>query len=145
MITPEQLARVGTEDAHQQAIFCQAAIKINENPERYGPLKRLFFAVPNGGDRGSVIVGTKLKSTGVKKGVADMLLLYPRARFHGLCIELKKLGLENRKNGGMSEEQVEFKDAVVEQGYAFACAYGWEQAWFYLEKYLDLPAPTPPA
>ena len=41
-ITPEQLAASGSEDGHQSALFCWAAL----NTEQYPQLKNLF-AIPN--------------------------------------------------------------------------------------------------
>ena len=44
--------------------------------------------MPNGGHRNKATAG-KLKAEGVRAGVPDLMLLYPRHGYHGLVIELK--------------------------------------------------------
>lgn len=67
-ITPEQLAKSGSEHGEQSALFAWAA----DNVEQYPQLKWLF-AVPNGfyGDSGQK---GKMKAEGLRKGVPDVVL-----------------------------------------------------------------------
>ena len=57
----------------------------------YPQYRGLYFAVPNENTRAdsNAITGAIRRSMGVYHGVADTLLLIPRGRFHGLCIEYK--------------------------------------------------------
>ena len=75
-------------------------------------LRPLLFAVPNGGAR-SAITGAILKSEGVLAGVADLLLLVPNEKYHGLCIEMKTA------KGRQSTTQKQWERAVTLQGYKY--------------------------
>lgn len=125
-ITPEMLA-TGSEDGEQAAIFCWAALP--EQQSKYPELKWLF-AVPNGGFRNIVTAG-RLKATGLKRGVSDMMLPVRRGVWPGLFIELKTI------KGVMSEEQKDFANFVRSQGYGFAKCVGWQEAVKMLVRYLD--------
>jgi len=115
-MTPEQLAKAGTEHAHQCALMCWAA----NNFETWPKLKKLF-AIPNGGER-NPIVASRLKAAGVKSGVPDLMLPVARHGFHGLFIEMKK------PKGTIGPNQPAWEQALKEEGYAHLYAYGWEQA-----------------
>jgi hypothetical protein len=133
-ITPEDLAKSGTEDGNQMALFCKAA----ENVGKYPQLKWLH-AIPNGGDR-NVIEAGKLVAAGTRSGVWDVFLPYPydgMAGYHGLYIEMKKPNRRNHKNGGLSDEQLEFGQYAEQMGYYCAVCYTWEEAWEILVKYLE--------
>lgn len=127
MITPEQLAKSGSEDAHQAALFCWAALNIKQYPK----LKWLF-AIPNGGSR-DIREATKLKATGVKRGVPDICLPVKRGQWSGLWIELKK-----NKKAVTSDEQKEYIAFLKSQGYGAMVCYGWEEARNMLIKYLEI-------
>lgn len=132
MITPESLAAVGTESAHQQALFCFFALHRKEYPET-----EWMFAIPNGGER-NPIVAAKLKAEGVKAGVPDIFLPSVRrdsgtiqcAGHAGLFIELKV------KKNKLSLEQEKFFYALRERGYWVSRCYGWEAARDEIIKYL---------
>lgn len=49
------------------------------------------FSIPNEGRR-SWNLGSKLKRSGLKKGVPDIFIAYPSGSFHGLFIEFKSKG-----------------------------------------------------
>lgn len=55
---------------------------------QYPQLSPLLFAVPNGGSRNK-IEAVGLKRQGVKPGVADLILLFPRGGHGALLIEMK--------------------------------------------------------
>ena len=131
MITPEQLAQSGSEDGHQAALFCWAVL---DGIKSYPDLKWLF-AIPNGGVRDK-ITANKLKATGVKAGVPDIFLPIRRNHFAGLFIELKRPATSGKKQGRLSNEQKEWREALLSQGYGVYVAYGWEDARDTLLAYL---------
>lgn len=101
--------------------------------------RRLFFAVPNGaalmsGGRGARI----LKREGMTNGVADICYLQPRGPYNGLAIEMKVPGREGEKNGGLSEEQLEFKEQAAEAGICVDTCYGAEHAIQVFDTYMKL-------
>lgn len=87
--------------------------------------------IPNGGWRNKVVAG-KLKSEGVKPGVADYFLPVARQGFHGLYIELKA------QDGRISDVQKQFRDFVLAQGYQYHLAKGWEDAYSSIKAYLGI-------
>lgn len=127
-ITPEQLARGGTEHAHQTALFCWAAMA---EQKRAYPGLELMFAIPNGGERNKIVAGN-LKAEGVKAGVLDIFLPVPRGGFHGLFIEMKV------KPNKPTTEQKEFQAAVELQGYATVVCYSWVEAAMSIKRYMNL-------
>lgn len=138
-MSPEQCAKSGSEDAEQTALFCHIQNMMNANPIRYNCLA-WAFAVPNGGSRGStkkdaMIVGARLKATGVKAGVSDIFIPEPRHKLHGLFIEMKKS--HDQGGGEVSDKQKEFGGWVQRRGYGFCVCYGWVQAWGVIEQWLD--------
>lgn len=126
-MTPEQLARAGTEEAHQTALFCWAAI---EAQAQRHPELRLLFAIPNGGLRDK-ITAAKLKAQGVKSGVPDMMLPVRRGAYNGLFIELKKTG------GAASTDQKSWLSLLASNGYATRLCVGWEMARDTILEYLS--------
>ena len=126
--TPDQLAKAGTEAAHQTALFCWAALPSQK--EKYPELEMMFH-IPNGGTRNKIEAG-HLKAQGVKAGVPDICLPVPRGRFHGLWIEMK-LG-----NNKPSDHQERWMNKLWIQGYYVQVCYSWMQAVQNLVYYLEL-------
>lgn len=71
-----------------------------------------LFAVPNGGKRDAV-TGAILKAEGAVAGVADIIFLMPKGKYHGLCIEMKT------EKGRQQDAQKAFEKAVTETGYLY--------------------------
>ena len=126
MITPEQMAKAGSEHAHQSALFCWAALP--ESQILY-PELQWMFAIPNGGERNR-IVAAKLKAEGVKAGVLDIMLPVPRWGKHGMFLEMKV------RPNKPTKEQNAFAEAMQAQGYYCAVAYSWEEGRTKLIAYL---------
>lgn len=150
-MTPEQLAKSGSEHAHQRALFARIAQYNNSTysttgrevwEKRKAQLKWLY-AIPNGGQRHGAVAG-KMKAEGTKKGVWDLFLPVParksehNAYYHGLYIELKTPDRRNDAYGGLTDEQVEFGNFVHANGYATAVCYTWEEAFSEIMKYLGV-------
>jgi len=115
---------VSLESEEQEALFQWAAIQSGNHPE----LKWLFH-IPNGGFRHKATAAA-LKRQGVKPGVLDLCLPVPRKGFHGLYIELKRLGEKP------SPRQNRWLLFLREQGYKAVVAVGWVEAAEILLDYL---------
>ncbi len=51
----------------------------------------VIFAIPNGGYR-RMREAVRLKAEGVLAGVPDLMIAEPRGAYHGLFVEMKKIG-----------------------------------------------------
>ena len=74
--------------------------------------------------------GAKLKRMGVRAGVADIMILKATKQAVGLCIELK--AGKNKQ----TPSQVEFRDAVIQEGWAYYVCYDFDSARKVIDKYL---------
>jgi len=136
LITPEMLAKSGTEHGEQAALFQWCALNIKEYPQ----LKWLY-AIPNGffataGQK------AKMKAEGLKDGVPDICLPLSKVLdkyklVSGLYIELKIPKRRNHKNGGCSNEQYEWLTYLINAGYQCYVCYGWEDARDKILEYLN--------
>jgi hypothetical protein len=113
---------------------------------------RLLFAVPNGaflaGDkRQRQIQMAKLKQSGLRPGIPDLMLAIPsfseriglRIReflFAGLFIEMKKIGEQ------ATPLQIEVADILRRQGYNVVIAEGSDEAIRAIRAYLGDPMPS---
>ena len=79
---------------------------------QYPELSVNLFAVPNGVAT-SATQGRILKAEGMVAGVADLILMYPNADHHGLCIEMKT------KEGTQRPTQKAWQQAVERYGYRY--------------------------
>lgn len=100
------------------------------NTNRYPELKWLHH-VPNGGSRNKQ-EAVKLKQMGVKAGVSDLCLPYPKGAYCGLYIEMK-YGKNKQQ-----DTQKEFLADMAEAGHFVATCYSAEEAIKVLEEYLKL-------
>lgn len=99
-----------------------------------------MFAIPNGGQRGdgsakgAAIAGGRFKAEGVRQGVPDIFLPYPKfisaysPQIHGLFIEIKIPKYKTYTDGGLSDEQKEWHNRLSNAGYYVATCYGWIEA-----------------
>lgn len=105
------------------------------NRNRYPELKWLHH-VPNGGSRNKQ-EAVKLKQMGVKSGVADLCLPYPRGIYCGLYIEMKY------GDGRQQDSQKEFLADMAAAGHYVATCYSAEEATAVIREYLSLIKRTP--
>lgn len=131
VITPEQLAKSGSEHAHQMALMQWCAQNVNQ----HAILKRLF-AVPNGGER-SASVAASMRAEGVKPGVPDLCLPAPMYSFAGLYIEMKRPELAIALKGGLSKDQEDWIKYLLDARYAVVVCYGWQAAVEAIKDYLS--------
>jgi hypothetical protein len=137
-VTPEQLAKSGTEDGEQTALFCHAA-EAAKTDYRWG----LLYAIPNGGKRG-VATAARMVATGTRTGFPDVGLAVAQpfvaslaTRYHGLFIELKRLAHLGKPAGRVDDAQKYWHEALRGQGYRVEVCYGWEHARDTIQAYLD--------
>lgn len=107
-------------------------IKWSQQPsvrQQYPELKFLFH-VPN--ERADKVEAANLKRMGVKPGIPDLMLPVPSGEYHGLFIEMKKIG------GWPSADQLWWLEHLKANGYAAFVCYGWQQASEVLMWYLNL-------
>lgn len=117
---------ITTEHGEQVALFLWAQM----NKARL-PWLDMMFAIPNGGER-NVIVASRMKEEGVKKGVPDIFIPCPAGGYHGMFIEMKRSG------GRVSPEQAAMIKKLQNAGYCVAVCYGWEEAVQQIELYAEV-------
>jgi hypothetical protein len=120
MLTPETLAKSGSEHAHQVALFQWIALQSD-------PRLKLAFAIPNGGHRDKV-TAARMKAEGAKAGVWDIFLPV----FTGSCGLFIEMKVGNNK---LTPKQEEFRDALC-HAYAFKVCYSWEDAARAMQEYV---------
>lgn len=96
----------------------------------------LLFAIPNGAYLGAdpkrrAITMGKLKATGLRPGVPDLMLAIPVGLYHGLYVEMKA------EEGTVSVEQKIMLGELGKQGYCTAVAFGFDRAKRVVEGYLQ--------
>ena len=123
----------GLESAHAMALIQWADTMARSTL----PVLRFLHHIPNGGARSKATAG-RMKAEGVRSGVWDYLLPV-RAdvrcidgsvlkTYGGLYIELKDPRERRTKNGGLSDNQVDFGEYVYREGFATVVAYDWTEA-----------------
>lgn len=135
-VTPEQLASSGSEDGEQMAIFAWAASMCGQYPQL-----QWMHAIPNGGSR-HVAEATKMVAGGLRKGVLDIFLPWPKEYhldtwYHGLYIEMKIEKRRKEKSGGLTDEQIEFIEYAESAGYICKVCYSWIEAKDVILNYLE--------
>ena len=109
---------------------------------QYPKYSKLLFAVPNGGAR-SAVEASIMSGEGVLAGVADVLLLVPSRKYHGLCIEFKRQAykavdgkLKLAKTYQRSDQKI-WQEAVEAQGYRYAVIRTLEEFINLINSYLN--------
>jgi|SRR5882724_4525877 len=115
----------------------QDHIAIMDYARLHAVLKLYLIHYPNGGSR-HILEAKKLKRMGVKKGVSDFFLAYPRTqsdgtRYSGLWIELKR---KSGSHTSISKEQREWLTLMKNVGYCASVAFGYDKAILLLNDYL---------
>lgn len=100
------------------------------NTGKYSELKWLHH-VPNGGSRNKA-EAIKLKQMGVKAGVSDLCLPYPKGIYCGLYIEMKY------GNNRQQDTQKEFLADMAAAGHYVVTCYSAEEAISIITEYLGL-------
>jgi len=122
------------------------------NKKKY-PCLGFIYAIPNGGDRHAA-VGAKMKAEGVKKGMLDWCLPWPKQDFIageivgkgnfyvvcGLYVEMKvsPVGYPNsRPLSKISNDQKEWIKYFLDVGYEVKVAWSADEAIGYLKEYVN--------
>jgi hypothetical protein len=114
------------ESQEHSALWQWCQLSFNVYPEL-----RLLYHIPNG-ERRSPKDGAKLKRMGVRPGIPDWCLPVARGSFHGLYIEMKRLG------ASLNDHQRYWFETLQKQGYRCEIAKGWEAGREILIQYLSL-------
>lgn len=102
------------------------------NMRQYPELKWLHH-IPNGGSRNR-LEAVKFKQMGVKAGISDLCLPYPKGIYCGLYIEMK-FG-----NNRHEVSQKEFLKDMAAVGHFVVTCYSAEEAVKVIREYLELKA-----
>ena len=89
----------------------------------------VFMSIPNGGKR-EIRVAAQMKREGVLAGAPDLFLAEPRDQWHGLFIEMKKVG------GKTSTNQDQVIIALRAKGYQVVVCEGADAAYGALLAYV---------
>lgn len=154
-MTPNDLAKSGTEHAHQTAFFAYCAFaRVHgfEHADRWTvpidkhccipvPALEWIYAIHNEG-HGDAIRGARSKAAGVRKGVADIFLPYPTKHYYGLYIEMKRPDYRRSSQGGLSPSQISFGHYAMRVGYGWLPCYGWRHAADTVRAYIEYSPPS---
>ena len=89
----------------------------------------IMFAIPNAAKR-SPQLANYMKAEGMLAGVADLFLMKPSGKYHGMFIEMKA------EKGLVSEKQEYFLQQARHFGYHAVVCHGFEAAQAEIMKYL---------
>ena len=120
-----------TEHQEQAALFTWAARMEGRVPELHW-----LFAVPNG-TRTSMGIARRMKTEGVKQGVPDLCLPFPRNGKAGLFIEMKIVSPSGRKSYPRAEQR-EWLDGLEAAGNRAVVCWSWIEAAKTILEYLDI-------
>lgn len=127
-----------SESGEQKAFVTYVLWKYSNNPEFIRPL---FFACPNGawlGGNNKFALMNKYRAEGWTNGVSDILFLVPRGKYNYFALEMKTTKRAGEKDGGVSEEQIEFLRAAKSVGAYTVIAYGADEAIAAFEIYMSM-------
>lgn len=96
----------------------------------------VLFSATMGGVCCSPSERIKMVQSGYRAGIPDLLIFEPRGDYHGLMLELKT------EKGRLSPKQRDWITMLGERGYYARVAYGWLEAKYYIQFYLDLKKNT---
>lgn len=96
---------------------------------QYTQLALLLFAVPNGGARLRSEAAI-MKAEGTMKGVADLLLLFPAKKYHGLCVEMKT------PTGRQQPSQKAWQERAEWAGYKYVICRSFDEFMAEIDAYL---------
>jgi hypothetical protein len=119
-VTPAEYLRLLTApfEEHEQTLYFRWLDYVTIDREA---LRLHCYAVQNGGFRTLAQAG-RFKAQGVTAGVADISIDVPSGAFHGLRIEMKRVGCKP------SGEQLIHMELRRRMGYQAICCQGFDEA-----------------
>lgn len=99
----------------------------------YPTISDHLIRIENEGKR-SWYVGKQAKKEGLKAGVSDLFLAYPKVPFYGLWIELKR----NDRRAVITEAQLLWLERMKNIGYQAHVAYGADDAIEKIKYYMRI-------
>ena len=122
-----------TEDGEQEAVIQWAALMRNAHPELLN-----LYHVPNEGKR-SKAEAARQQRLGLRRGVPDLILDYPKGIYHGLRVEMKV------KPNKTTANQEAWLERLARAGYFVAVCYSAQEAIETIDAYIKLrPGQTHP-
>lgn len=122
-----------TEDGEQEAVIQWAALMRNAHPELLN-----LYHVPNEGKR-SKAEAARQQRLGLRRGVPDLILDYPKGIYHGLRVEMKV------KPNKTTADQEAWLERLARAGYCVAVCYSAQVAIETIDAYIKLrPGQTHP-
>ena len=91
--------------------------------------KLIMFSIPNAAKR-SPQLANYMKAEGLLAGVADLFLMKPIGKYHGLFIEMKAA------KGKVSDQQAYFIEQANLNGYKAIVCFGFDEAHVAITNYL---------
>ncbi len=83
---------------------------------------------------------SNLKAQGLKPGVSDMVVAFPRGGYHGMYVEMKRVREAYKGpaaiKSAVRSSQVDWMRLMEEQGYWVALAYGAKEFQALVNQYL---------
>ncbi len=116
------------EHEEQTALFAWAKVEA-----RHDPRLELLNASQNGLAASSKAMAYRAKLTGMKAGVPDIHLPVAVPPYHGLYVEMKRVG---GNACDVRPEQSWWLEQLTRQGYRAVVAYGWQDAAEAITAYL---------
>lgn len=97
--------------------------------KKYLDAKGYLYCASAGGVRTSMTQAVRMKKTGYKKGFPDLFIYEPRGGYHGLAIELKRVGQYP------TPEQTMWKTELDKRGYKSFICKGIAEAMKVIDEY----------
>ena len=124
-----------SEFSEQAAFVSEVLYRYSNRPDFIRPL---FFSTFNGAWLGGNVGARarqmqKAKEAGFVSGVADILYLQARGKFHYLTIEMK-----DKKSGRLSPAQDEFLKAAMNNGGCARLCRSADEAIFWFNQYMEM-------
>lgn len=115
-----------TEDGEQEAVIQWATLMRNARPELLN-----LYHVPNEGKR-SKAEAARQQRLGLRRGVPDLILDYPKGIYHGLRVEMKV------KPNKTTADQEAWLERLASAGYCVAVCYSAQEAIETIQAYIML-------
>lgn len=128
---------------NEQAAFVHAVLFKYQHDPSFLPM--LFFAVPSGmwaggsTQKGRWGLINKFKSEGFRSGVFDVQYQQPRGDYSFLAIEMKRSDRVNEKDGGLSDDQMQYLDQAIKAGACARVCYSADAAIDTFDIYMAFP------